>query len=103
MHGDRFPLQELLYGASETAFSMRLDFDAGAELGGFELRLKTPDKDIVIPHVSGRVIEASVPFSELAVEPGAELQFQLSIWQKGLPMASLPHEGWLSFSTAEPL
>ena len=102
MHGDRFPLQELLYGVSESSFSLRLDFDAGAELGGYELRFKTPDKDLILPHVAGRVIEASVPLEELGVEPGGELQFQLSIWQKGLPMASLPHEGWLRFSTAEP-
>ncbi len=103
MHGDRFPLQGLWYGASETAFSFRLDFDSGAELGGLELRLRTPNHDVIVPHVRGHVIEASIALSELGVEQDAHLKFQLSIWQNGLPMASLPNEGWLEFSTAEPM
>ena len=103
MHGDRFPLRKFLYGASETSFAMRLDFDDGADLSGLELRLRTPDCALVVPHVRGRMIEAAVALSELGVKPGGQLEFQLSIWQNGLPMASLPHEGWLEFSTEEPL
>ena len=102
MHGDRFPLKDFLYGADEYSFSVRLDFDTGSDLNGLELRLNTPDRELVAPHVAGYLVEASVPLSALAVESGGQLKFQLSIWQNGLPMASLPHEGWLVFSTAEP-
>lgn len=103
MHGDRFPLQQFLYGVNETSLSLRLDFDSGADLSGLELRLRTPSFDFVVPHVVGHLIEASTLLSALDVESGAQLKFQLSIWQNGLPMASLPQEGWLEFSTEDPL
>ena len=103
MHGERFPLREFLYGSSDTTFSMRLDFDQGADLSGLELRLSTPDRCLVVPHVAGHLVEASSLLSDLGLEPGEKLRFQLSVWQFGLPMASLPHEGWLEFSTAEPM
>jgi len=49
-----------------------------------------------------QLLEIEVPFLAIGVETGAPLQFAISLWQGGLPLGTLPYEGWLTMATAEP-
>jgi alpha-amylase/alpha-mannosidase (GH57 family) len=60
-------------------------------------------------HVGGvacaynRVFEMAVPLEGLDVLPGAGVRFQLSLWQGGLPIDAIPHQGWIQMRTTDPL
>jgi hypothetical protein len=49
-----------------------------------------------------RIFEARIPLTAVAVGAGQSLRIQLSLWKQGLPLDSIPQEGWLEISTAEP-
>ena len=51
----------------------------------------------------GKVCEVRFSLASAGIAIGQEVRFQLSLWQGGLPMDALPPQGWIEFSTAEPM
>jgi hypothetical protein len=49
----------------------------------------------------GTVLELSVPLRSLHAGPGVPLHFQFSFWKGGLPLGTLPHEGWIELRAAD--
>jgi alpha-amylase/alpha-mannosidase (GH57 family) len=123
MHGRQFLVREIHYGTDGASVFLRLDFETRPEQldGGLELRLRflhqgSTDAVSASVHVNGGatyatlqeiavalrdVLEISVPLRSIGASSGMPLRFQLSLWQGGLPLGMLPHEGWLQLSTAE--
>jgi alpha-amylase/alpha-mannosidase (GH57 family) len=124
MHGRQFLVREIHYGTDGVSVFLRLDFDTRPEemAGGIELRLLFSSHDGAEPAsvviqvdggatratppdiqvVLGDLLETAVPLRSIQAQPGAPVQFQISLWQGGLPLGTLPHEGWLQLSTADP-
>jgi len=123
MHGRQFLVREIHYGADGANVYFRLDFDTRSELArGIELRLRLLDQSgkeagTVVVHVEDGatrasepgvqaalrdLLEIAVPLTAIGAEPGTPLLFQISLWQGGLPLGTLPQEGSLQLSTAEP-
>ena len=50
----------------------------------------------------GRILEARIPLDAVGVPNGRGLRFQFSLWQGGLPMDAIPHQGWLELPTTDP-
>ena len=124
MHGRQFPVREVHYGTDGLSVFVRLDFDTriDAMAGGAELRVRflagggaepatvtvkiengaaisTPTE---VKAALAQLLEIEVPFSVIGAEAGVPMQFSISLWQGGLPLGTLPHEGWLHLPTAEP-
>ena len=123
MHGRQFPVHEVHYGTDGSSVFVRLDFDTRIEAmpGGAELRVRfvaggaEPVTVAVVIENGGatsapkevkaalaQLLEIEVPFRLIRAEAGVPLQFSISLWQGGLPLGTLPHEGWLHLPTAEP-
>jgi hypothetical protein len=124
MHGRQFPVREVHYGTDGLSVYLRLDFDTriDALAGGAELRVRflvgggTEPVTVAVKIENGaatstpkevkaalaQLLEIEVPFRVIRVEAGVPLQFSISLWQGGLPLGTLPHEGWLHLPTAEP-
>jgi len=93
MHGGRSGLQMLRYGASESHLFLRFDFDPVPEWSTLEIRVKTADDEIRLrpgAYAAARVAEAAVPLGK-----DRSIQFQISLWLDGIPVESLPVDGWL--------
>jgi alpha-amylase/alpha-mannosidase (GH57 family) len=118
MHGQRFFVQELRYGSDGQNLFLRLDFVENSNLHGTELRLNVqsaPGSEMVshtvpltgalngIETAFSRVCEVKFSLASAGIAIGQEVRFQLSLWQGGLPMDALPPQGWIEFSTAEPV
>jgi alpha-amylase/alpha-mannosidase (GH57 family) len=118
MHGQRFFVQELRYGSDGQSLFLRLDFVENSNLQGTELRLNVQPAGgaQVISHSLpltgasngieasfGRVCEVRFSLASAGIAIGQDVRFQLSLWQGGLPMDALPPQGWIQFSTAEPM
>ena len=116
MHGQRFFVQELRYGSDGQHLFLRLDFVDTSNLRDTELRLNIQSGDISASRVVGlkgsdegiesafqRVCEVSYSLASAGIAAGQTIRFQLSLWQGGLPMDALPPQGWIEFSTAEPI
>jgi len=123
MHGRQFLVREVYYGTDGASVFLRLDFDTHPEAmaGGVEVRVlfSPPDgtetMSIVIdvadsatratpPEIQSALrdlLEVAVPLTTLRTAPGAPVRFQISLWQGGLPLGSLPHDGWLELSTSD--
>ncbi|PYT32587.1 MAG: glycoside hydrolase [Acidobacteria bacterium] len=123
MHGRQFLVREVYYGTDGASVFLRLDFDTHPEAmaGGVEVRLLFSPPDgaapiSVVVHVAEGatratppeiqsalrdLLEIAVPLSLVRAAPGATVRFQISLWQRGLPLGSLPHEGWLEFPTTD--
>jgi len=115
MHGQRYLVQQLLYGADQQNLYLRLDFEEPADGVRIHFNFQTGEFDIEIAeqaaHVSGavpveavygKVLEMKVPLESIPVRPGDSTRLQLSVWQGSLPLDALPREGWLKLETAEP-
>jgi alpha-amylase/alpha-mannosidase (GH57 family) len=116
MHGHRFPIRALYYGSDGEHLYLRLDFEEEAlpNLAGVSARLRVePAATLTIalgerssnPAVESAfdsVLEVRLSLAALGVAPGHSLRFQLSLWREGLPVDSLPQQGWIEISTAEP-
>ena len=50
-----------------------------------------------------RVLEVRIPLAAVAVEKGAGLRFQFSLWQGGLPIDAVPQQGWIEMKTTDPV
>jgi alpha-amylase/alpha-mannosidase (GH57 family) len=124
MHGRQLLVRELYYGTDGKAVFLRFDFDTRPEdmAGGVELHLRFVTKAGTAPvtavvRLDGgakvdspeitvalhQLLEVEVPFHAIGAEPGVALQFAVSMWRGGLPLGTLPYEGWLHVATAEPV
>ena len=119
MHGQRFFVQELRYGSDGHSLYLRLDFVENSNLQGTELRIKvqsvtspenTASRSLAltgivdgVESVYEKVCEVRFPLMSAGISLGQNVRFQLSLWQNGLPMDALPPQGWIEFSTAEPI
>jgi alpha-amylase/alpha-mannosidase (GH57 family) len=123
MHGRQFLVREIHYGTDGVSVFLRLDFDTHPEAmaGGVEVRLLFSPQDgaepvsVVIHVAEGAtratppeiqsalrdLLEIAVPLSSVKAAPGVPVRFQISLWQGGLPLGSLPHDGWLELSTSD--
>ena len=124
MHGRQFLVREVHYGTDGASAFLRMDFDRRPEemAGGLELRLRFLSAANVDPqmfeiYIDGSatratqpeitvalrdLLEIEVPLRLISAPAGAPVRFQISLWQGGLPVSTLPHEGFLQLSTAEP-
>jgi hypothetical protein len=50
----------------------------------------------------GRVLEVRIPLAAAAVKKGGGVRFQFSLWQGGLPIDAVPHQGWIEMQTTDP-
>jgi alpha-amylase/alpha-mannosidase (GH57 family) len=125
MHGRQFLVREIYYGTDGTSVFLRLDFETIPKdiTGGIELRMRFVPRDgvepltVIVKVEDGaakatlsdmkvamqQLLEIEVPLRAIQAEPGVLLRFQISLWQGGLPLGTLPHEGWLQLATAEPV
>jgi len=72
---------------------LRFDFDPVPEWSTLEIRVKTADDEIRLrpgAYAAARVAEAAVPLGN-----DRSIQFQISLWLDGIPVESLPVDGWL--------
>lgn len=93
MHGGRSGLQMLRYGTDSERLYLRLDFDPMPELASLEIRVKTAGNELRLApgsFATGRIAEAAV-----SIEHGGVFAFQVSLWLDGIPVESLPVDGWL--------
>ncbi len=129
MHGKRFLVKELHYGADGASFYLRVDFSPAERqrLPGVEARLTidaarrtrvaveigcaardgcrllTCDADPRELEIRcGTILEARVPLAAVGLGDGGKLRFQFSLWQGGLPIDALPVEGWIEMDTSRP-
>ncbi len=123
MHGRTHFVRELYYGHDASNLYLRLDFEPGSEqsLAGMEVRVSVDAKPeaatCVRLHLAGgsvqtdlpaveasfhKILEVRLPFAALGAGQGYVLRFQVSLWQDGLPMDSLPAQGRLECPTGEP-
>jgi alpha-amylase/alpha-mannosidase (GH57 family) len=131
MHAGKAVAAELHYGSDGRDFYLRIDFSPGMEqeISSIEARInlqalddRAPVSRVAISLAGGaatassaqlagpgaiacaysRVLEISVPLAAIGVASGRGLRFQCSLWQAGLPIEAIPHQGWLELSTTDP-
>jgi hypothetical protein len=124
MHGRQFLVREVYYGTDGASVFLRLDFDtrpeemaAGVELRmGFVQHADAEPATVVVQIGDGvanatplnveaamrQVLEIAVPLDAIVADLGPRVLFQISLWQGGLPMGTLPHDGWLQVAVGEP-
>ena len=124
MHGRRFLVRELFYGASKASVFLRLDFTSAPEelTPAIEIRLRFTRKEaasvaeVTIQLENGRatasvagvtcscrqILEIAVPLASLGLAPDGPVRFQASLWQGGLPLGAIPQQGWIELATATP-
>lgn len=119
MHGQRFFVRELRYGSDGKNLFLRLDFVENSNLQNTQLRINLQPVSQTENSVArtiplnggsdgvesafGNVCEVRFPLALAGISIGQEIRFQISLWQGGLPMDALPPQGWIEFSTAEPM
>jgi hypothetical protein len=107
------------YGSDGHSLYLRFDFVENSNLQDTELRINVqpvgaPENCVskAIPLSGsndgvesslGRVCELRVALAPAGITLGQDIRFQVSLWQGGLPMDALPPQGWIEFSTAEPM
>jgi alpha-amylase/alpha-mannosidase (GH57 family) len=129
MHGKKFLVREVGYGSDGRNFYLRVDFQSGYEpqLPGIELRLtlqsmhgeiagwvtielsangarvrEAEPEGLLVTCGYVLILEAAIPLAGLGIDDGHGLRFQFSLWQGGLPMDAVPHQGWIEISTTDP-
>ncbi len=125
MHGRQLLVREIYFGSDGAAVFLRVDFETRPEemAGGVELHLRFVPKPsaepvtVIVQLDSGaaktsraeikvamrQLLEIEVPLHAIGGESGVPLQFAVSMWRGGLPLGTLPYEGWLQVATAEPV
>jgi alpha-amylase/alpha-mannosidase (GH57 family) len=119
MHGQRFFIHEMRYGSDGLSLYVRFDFVENSNLQDTELHVNVEGVGSPEIRVSkaiplngaedgiessfGRVCELRLSLAPAGISVGQEIRFQVSLWQAGLPMDALPPQGWIEFSTAEPM
>jgi alpha-amylase/alpha-mannosidase (GH57 family) len=132
MHGKKFLVREVHYGADDSNLYLRVDFHQGSEQaisemearlsisadGGHcssltvqfnhgrakvtEIKLAEPTEATAAEFAFGQILEARLSLAALGVHDGAPVRFQFSLWQGGLPMDAVPQQGWIEMPTTEP-
>ena len=106
MHG-RIPLvHDLMYGTDGRRLYLRLDVLEDAEFTQVNLStdrlcvplLDNPDAEVA----RDKILEIGIPLSALGVHRGELVKFQVTLMKDGLPLAVIPPQGWIEFSTADP-
>jgi alpha-amylase/alpha-mannosidase (GH57 family) len=105
MHGKRAPVKEIHYGAGGSRIYLRVEFDEDvALLEGMEILAESPEQHVkvrlkggVASVVEGTGEAAYRDIAEIALpaEPNHAQQIRLSFWQDGLPVQSVPPQGYL--------
>ena len=132
MHGKKTLLNEVYFGSDGVNFFLRVDFHPGhePELPGMEARLTVQSLDGArntyaavaftagsvkaaatrfaedggtLECAFGRVLECRMPLQGMGIAAGKGLRFQLSLWEDGLPVDSVPQQGWLEMRTTNPV
>jgi alpha-amylase/alpha-mannosidase (GH57 family) len=121
LHGGRYFVEQVQYGSDGQNLFLRLDFaeNVAAELDGAEVRLNVQSaadpkatESFTLSLATSRdgveaayrrIFELRIPLTAVHVQVGQAVRFQLSVWQSGLPMDALPPQGWIEFSTGDPL
>ncbi len=106
MHGHIPPVHELLYGTDGRRLYLRLDLLSDIEFTQINLGtdrmcvplLDNPDTEVA----RDKILEIGIPLSVLGVQRGDLVRFQVTLLNKGLPLAVIPQQGWIEFSTADP-
>jgi alpha-amylase/alpha-mannosidase (GH57 family) len=119
MHGKRFLLNELQYGADEKALYLRVEFLPGTEdlLASLDVRLSVAgdtgghnmearatvrlQEGVAAVQDGAGILCAFKQILEIAIPVQGEIRFHASFWHGGLPIESVPAQGWLSVSAAE--
>jgi hypothetical protein len=124
MHGRTGLVRELHYGHDASSLYVRLDFETAAleALSETEIcitldakpertssvRLRLEPGGSVSTDVAGvtaafrNTLEVRMPLAAMSMEPGHMIRFQVSLWQDGLPIDSLPEQGQLECCTTDP-
>ena len=121
MHGQRFFVQELRYGSDGQSLYLRLRLRRELKPAGHgtahqravhrladrRTRMKSARIDRRRRRgrdpSSGTFVKCASHLRAAGISVGQDLRFQVSLWQNGLPMDALPPQGWIEFSTAEPI
>ncbi len=128
MHGKRFLVRELHYGADAGKLYFRTDFHDGTDdlLASLDARLTLrrhgfeSECSLAVHLEKGKVslkdsnfdakdvefnfqtiLEIAIPLKSIGVESLESVQFLSSFWHGGLPIDALPQQGWLSISRSE--
>jgi hypothetical protein len=132
MHGKKFVVKEVFFGSDGQSFYLRIDVnpDYERELGGMEVRFTGQTLDgarssqVTIGFTHGaakpvemkmaapaegavecafaRVLEVRIALESLGIAAGQGLRFQSSLWEGGLPVDAIPHQGWLEMKSTDP-
>jgi hypothetical protein len=43
-----------------------------------------------------------IPLAGVGIGEGEGLRFQFSLWQGGLPVDAVPHQGWIEMTSTDP-
>ena len=132
MHGKKFLVKEVDFGSDGQNFYLRIDVNPDYEqaLGGMEARFTGQTLDgarssqVTIGFTHGaampvevglaapaegavecafaRVLEMRISLAALGIAAGQGLRFQSSLWEGGLPVDAIPHQGWLEMKSTDP-
>ena len=126
MHGKKFVIREVFFGSDGASFYVRADFHPGyeGELSSMEARLNLQaladgrSNHVTVQFANGghvvekleppaeaalrSVLEVRIPLAVASVAKGAGVRFQFSLWQGGLPIDAVPHQGWIEMRTTDP-
>ncbi|MFN7924655.1 MAG: glycoside hydrolase family 57 protein [Bryobacteraceae bacterium] len=115
MHGQRYLVRQLLYGADRKDLFLRLDFEhtvddlrVNLNFGGHAFNIEVRGhtaalvEDGPLEVAYAKVLEIRVPLAAIEVQPGNNVRVQILLWRGSLPLDALPQQGWLSLSTADP-
>jgi hypothetical protein len=117
MHGKKPLLHEARYGSDGDRLFLRLDFSAGAELHGAELRLliapaerettataslklgrgncSVGESEFPVECAHGTVLEIAATLATAGIHRGERARFQFSLWKNSLPVDAVPQQGWI--------
>ena len=111
MHGKRSPVREVRYGVGDSRIFLRVDFEEeGSRLEGLEILAESPEQRMKIRLKGGSaaIIEGAgeAAFRDVAeialpAQPDRANQVRLSFWQDGLPIQSVPSQGFLDIPAIE--
>lgn len=104
MHGGRVGLETLLFGTDGENLFLRLDFEAVPDFTELEVRVRSAAGEVRLgpqQFVAERILEGAVPLRELCPREVQLLEFEVSLWERELPMESLPQNGSLILDLSE--
>jgi len=66
-----------------------------------EMKLAVPAEGAV-ECAFARVLEVRISLEALGIAAGQGLRFQASLWEGGLPVDAIPHQGWVEMKSTDP-